>query len=141
MTTMLVIFIVGVLIYMVFTVYKATGIAIAQPSDQKTPEESSGQAEAGAPEAVPEIPAGGAIVTETVVGSRAAVASVRDPKTGEITSFPNTYRFAKRWIKEALVEERLLDRIYRNQELSAESVNEKVREALNRFRELEKYQA
>jgi hypothetical protein len=142
MTTILIIFILALLVYIIYTVCKATGIAIPHPEDEKAPKELSRQADAGsaASEAVPEIPPGGAAATETAAEPKAAVSNVRDPKTGEITTFPNTYRFAKRWIKEALVEEGLLDRIYRNNELSAESVNEEVRDALNRFRELEKYQ-
>ena len=53
---------------------------------------------------------------------------------------PTNYRFAKKWIKEAMVAEGLLDRVYKSSELNDE-IAHKVKEALERFKELPKYQA
>ncbi len=64
-----------------------------------------------------------------------------NPETGEMAAVPTHYRFAKRWIKEAMVKEGLLDRIYKNTELQDEAVDRKVREALEKFKALEKYWA
>ncbi len=69
------------------------------------------------------------------------VKQLRDPETGEMAAVPTHYRFAKRWIKEAMVKEGLLDRIYKNTELQDEAVDRKVREALEKFKALEKYWA
>lgn len=65
---------------------------------------------------------------------------LRDPATGETCAIPTNYRFSKRWIKEALVAEGLLDKVYSNAELDAANT-EKVRVALAQFRTLTKYHA
>ncbi|MEW6037052.1 MAG: hypothetical protein AB1648_02195 [Pseudomonadota bacterium] len=78
------------------------------------------------------------VVEEAAEGEEKAV-SLRDPATGEIAAVPTNYRFAKKWIKEALVAEGLLDRVYKNAELEGETV-QKVKEALERFKGLAKYQ-
>ncbi|MDD2724816.1 MAG: hypothetical protein PHH59_12440 [Methylovulum sp.] len=64
--------------------------------------------------------------------------SVRDPKTGEVVAVANNYRFTKRWIKEALVTEGLLDKVYKNNELdtTAETV---IKTALTAFAAMDKY--
>lgn len=66
---------------------------------------------------------------------------LRNPETGETAAVPTSYPFAKRWIKEALVKEGLLDRIYKTSELKEPEVAERVREALARFLKLKKYWA
>ena len=65
-------------------------------------------------------------------------ANLRNPVTGEISPTPGNYRFAKKWIKEALVVEGLLPRIYKNSELT-ETLNMKAKEAIEKFKNLEKY--
>jgi hypothetical protein len=65
---------------------------------------------------------------------------LRNPATGEISPVPTNYRFAKKWIKEALVAENLLDRVYKPNELD-EAHSQKVKEALDQFRTLAKYRA
>jgi hypothetical protein len=69
-----------------------------------------------------------------------AKASVRNPKTGEVSGVAANYRFAKRWIKEALVAEGLLDRIYKNNELDAPA-EAAIKKALTALAALEKYRA
>lgn len=64
--------------------------------------------------------------------------SLRNPITGEIAKIPNNYRFSKRWIKEALVTEELLDKIYKNSELNDE-VNTKIKAALETLKTMQKY--
>jgi hypothetical protein len=64
---------------------------------------------------------------------------VRDPASGEIITMPTNYRFAKRWLKDALVTEGLLDRVYKPSELD-DAANRKTREALEQFKSLPKYQ-
>ena len=65
---------------------------------------------------------------------------VRNPATGETAVIPSNYRFTKRWIKEALVEEGLLDKVYKNTELD-DAASAKVKDALAKFKDLKKYQA
>jgi len=67
-----------------------------------------------------------------------AADSLKNPKTGEVAKLPNNYNFAKRWIKEALVEEGLLDKVYKNTELDDET-NEKIHVALQQLKALDKY--
>lgn len=69
----------------------------------------------------------------------ANVDSLKNPKTGEVAKFPASYSFAKRWIKDALVEEGLLDKVYKNNELD-EATNAKIQAALQQLRTMEKYQ-
>ena len=68
-----------------------------------------------------------------------AVTVLRNPKTDETASVPNNYRFAKRWIKDALVEEGLLDKVYKNNELD-DAASKKVKDAVNKLKTLKKYQ-
>ncbi len=73
-----------------------------------------------------------------VVGASGNKPSIRNPKTGEIASLAGNYRFMKRWIKELLVDENLLDKIYKNNELDSESEG-KIKQALIRLHALERY--
>jgi hypothetical protein len=63
---------------------------------------------------------------------------LRNPATGETCAVPNSYRFAKKWVKEALVEEKLLDRVYKASELD-ENASRKVKDAIEKLRAIPKY--
>lgn len=65
--------------------------------------------------------------------------NLKNPKTGEIAKLPANYAFAKRWIKDALVEEGLLEKVYKNNELNAE-VTTKIQAALQQLKAMPKYQ-
>jgi hypothetical protein len=65
-------------------------------------------------------------------------ARVRNPATGEVSPVPNNYRFAKKWIKEALVAEGLLDRVYKPGELDGVA-SDRVKAALEALKALDKY--
>ncbi|NOQ63651.1 MAG: hypothetical protein GQ582_03985 [Methyloprofundus sp.] len=60
------------------------------------------------------------------------------PKTGEQVKVANNYRMVKRWIKEALVEEGLLDKIYTTKEMD-DAAKIKVRDALSIIKAMDKY--
>ena len=64
---------------------------------------------------------------------------LRNPETGEVTPVPANYRFAKKWIKDALVSENLLDRVYKPNELDADTAA-KVKAAIDKLRAIPKYQ-
>lgn len=64
---------------------------------------------------------------------------LRDPKTGEITTSYASYRFTKRWIKEALVTEGLLEKVYKNNELDA-GIEAAIKSAMAQLEAMDKYQ-
>jgi len=76
---------------------------------------------------------------EKVDTAKAKSDSLKNPKTGEVAKVPANYAFAKRWIKEALVEEGLLDKIYKNNELDTNTVT-KIQAALDQLKVMDKYQ-
>ena len=63
---------------------------------------------------------------------------LKNPATGEVSNVPNNYRFAKRWIKEALVKEGLLDKVYKNNELD-DKANTKIKRALTKLAKMDAY--
>ncbi|WP_031433914.1 hypothetical protein [Methylomarinum vadi] len=64
--------------------------------------------------------------------------TLKNPETGEEVKVPNNYRFTKRWIKEALVAEGLLDKIYKNNELDEEATA-KIKAAMDQLKMMDKY--
>lgn len=65
--------------------------------------------------------------------------SVRNPDSGEITKIATSYRMTKRWIKEALVTEGLLDKVYKVSEID-ETATKKINKALDKIQTIAKYQ-
>ncbi|MFA5984581.1 MAG: hypothetical protein WC782_11250 [Methylococcaceae bacterium] len=74
------------------------------------------------------------------VATAAAKPGLRNPDTGEIASSYSNYRFTKRWIKDALVAEGLLDKVYKNAELVPE-VEAKIKTAVGKLEAIAKYKA
>jgi len=60
------------------------------------------------------------------------------PETGEEAKVTNNYRMTKRWVKEALITEGLLEKIYKNTELDAPA-KIKVSQALSIIKAMDKY--
>ncbi len=85
-------------------------------------------------------PANTAKVTKAAVPATAGKKGLKDPSTGEVATTYSNYRFTKRWIKDALVAEGLLDKVYKNNELDAE-VESKIKQAIAKLEEIEKYRA
>jgi hypothetical protein len=65
---------------------------------------------------------------------------LRDPNTGEIATSYSNYRFTKRWIKDALVTEGLLEKVYKNNELNA-TTEATIKKALIKLEAMDKYKA
>ncbi len=63
---------------------------------------------------------------------------MKNPATGEEAKVAGSYRMVKRWIKEALVEEGLLEKIYKNNELD-DAAKVVVAEALSIIKAMDKY--
>ena len=80
-----------------------------------------------------------ATIKPTVIAT-AAKSGIRDPNTGEVAAVANNYRFMKRWIKEALVTEGLLPKVYKNTELDAPT-EALIKDAVAQLESLAKYQA
>jgi hypothetical protein len=74
----------------------------------------------------------------TVTATKSA--GLKDPKTGEVATAYSNYRFTKRWIKDALVTEGLLERVYAANELNAET-DAKIKEAIAKLEAIDKYKA
>ena len=63
---------------------------------------------------------------------------LKDPTTGDVVTAYSNYRFTKRWVKDALVAEGLLEKVYKGNELNAE-VDAKIKAALVKLEALDKY--
>lgn len=77
---------------------------------------------------------------EEAASPGSATLVLRHPGTGETAVVPANYRFAKKWVKKALVTEGLLDKVYKNNELDSVT-SERVKTALEKLKTLEKYHA
>jgi hypothetical protein len=107
---------------------KPSGAAKPAPKPQPEPEQVAMPKPVAAAASVPPAP------------EAATKSGLRNPETGEVTAVFTNYRFAKRWIKEALVAEGLLDKIYKNNELDADA-EAKIKEAVAKFEAMPKYRA
>ncbi len=128
-------------IFVLYTLYILITVALKGCPHEEVgapPPPAAPEAEEAKPE--PEAPAAEA-EQQPSAGETRRVKQLRNPETGETAAVPTHYRFAKRWIKEAMVKEGLLDRIYKNTELQDEAADRRVREALEKFKALEKYWA
>lgn len=135
------------LLYAMYTTPPSSGCLsadLARAMDEKKKAEASRRrrrteerVSAAAPSPVPTAPVERVAVE---AGNRAEAELLRNPSTGETASVPTNYRFCKRWIKEAMVAEGLLDKVYANADLDA-AAGEKVKAALAQFRALAKYRA
>lgn len=116
---------------------------LAKPIEQDTQSEKKivkeqAKAEVLAKEELPTATVDKAPVTAAIAST--GKGGIRDPKTGELAAVTNNYRFTKRWIKEALVAEGLLDKIYKNNELDA-TAEAAIKEALLKLETMDKYRA
>jgi hypothetical protein len=102
-------------------------VPAAAPKPQPEKKEAAATPESAATSAAP-------------VPEAAPKTGLRNPETGEVTAAFTNYRFAKRWIKEALVAEGLLDKIYKNNELDADA-EAKIKDAVAKLEAMPKYKA
>ena len=63
---------------------------------------------------------------------------LRDPETGEVATSYSNYRFTKRWIKDALVTEGLIEKVYKNNELEP-AIEAAIKDALVKLEAIDKY--
>jgi len=81
-----------------------------------------------------------AATTAKPAAAAAPSTGLKNPNTGEVATAYHNYRFTKRWIKDALVEEGLLDKVYTAKELNPE-VDAKIKEAIAKLEAMDKYKA
>lgn len=119
--------------------------AAAKPAAPKTTSSRSAAKQTtpktAAKTASPAKPAKQAPAPKTAVAAtpaQAKPAGIKDPKTGEVVTAYTNYRFTKRWIKEALVAEGLVDKIYSTKELNPE-IETKIKDAIAKLETMEKY--
>jgi hypothetical protein len=81
------------------------------------------------------------LITKPLKKAKSALqyGGLKNPETGEVATNYTNYRFMKRWIKEALVSENLLEKIYKNNELTPE-VEVKIKEAILQLESMLHYQ-
>jgi hypothetical protein len=104
--------------------------AAAKPAATKaTAKPASTKAAAAQPAAAKKAPA-----------AAAKSAGLKDPKTGEVVTTYSNYRFTKRWIKDALVAEGLLEKVYTGNELNADT-EAKIKAAIGKLEAMDKYKA
>lgn len=148
MTTMLFILTAVLVVYIIYMMVSSSGTAVSYSPAEKTankPKPSTRKASSTAKKATKPIKPKPSASTKPTPSSdeepKYLTAGFKDPKTGEKAANPTNYRFAKRWIKEALVAEGVLDKIYKNSELDDSKTNKRVKEALDQFKQMEKYYA
>lgn len=149
---------VAYVVYVVVNEHKATlkpTVANAKPEAQKVlAEQPAPKAKPEAPKELVEQPAPKAIV-ENIKPANIKPATIkktispattqktvkkglRDPKTGEVATSYSNYRFTKRWIKDALVAEGLVEKVYKNNELNT-AIEAKLKDGIAKLEALDKY--
>ena len=131
----------------IFVAYVVYQVMNDKKSGEKTAAVSKDKpVPAATPKPQPEVKKEAAPTLESAAASAAPVTEaapktgLRNPETGEVTAAFTNYRFAKRWIKEALVAEGLLDKIYKNNELDADA-EAKIKDAVAKLEAMPKYKA
>jgi hypothetical protein len=77
--------------------------------------------------------------TKSALKEKVASGSLRNPATGDVDKIASSYRMTKRWIKDALVAEGLLPKIYKTAELD-DVAKQKITKALDKLVKMDKYQ-
>lgn len=131
--------------YIVYQVVNDKKISAKAPAREAEPAKKAVHVEPTKPKAAAkkeEPAAPKPVVTEIIAPAISTQASsksgLRDPKTGEVATAYTNYRFTKRWIKDALVDEGLLDKVYKNNELD-DAAEAKIKAALAKLEAMDKY--
>ena len=138
------------IIFVAYVVYVAVDEhkATSKSASQKVkPEVQKVDTEQQVPEVVTKNSKSTIIKSATIKKSTPAATAVntvkkglRDPKTGEVATTYSNYRFTKRWIKDALVTEGLLDKVYKNNELDA-AIEATIKDAIVKIEAMDKYKS
>jgi hypothetical protein len=118
--------------------HEAKPAPVAAPAPK--PQPAAKKEASPAPKPAAQAPKPAVAASPAPTSEAAAKTGLRNPETGEVTPAFTNYRFAKRWIKEALVAEGLLDKIYKNNELDA-AAEAKIKDAVAKLEAMPKYRA
>jgi len=133
------------IIFVAYVVYVAVNERKATPKSA-VPKTESETPKVVADQAKPEAPVKNdkpttikpATIKKTTPSQNTVKKGLRDPKTGEVATVYSNYRFTKRWIKDALVAEGLLDKVYKNTELDA-AIEATIKDAIVKLEAIDKY--
>ena len=139
----LVAIIVAYVIYVIVSEQKTSTSAVSQAKPEK-PVEAVKQS---TPQSAPKIEKVAAVKSVASATRKPEPASatqhagkrgLKNPNTDEVATTYSNYRFTKRWIKEALVAEGLLDKVYKNDELNA-ALEATIKIAVLKLEAIDKY--
>jgi ABC-type uncharacterized transport system involved in gliding motility auxiliary subunit len=120
---------------------KATKPSSTKPAAKSSAAKSSAAKPAATKKASPSKTASSSKPKPTAAKTAVSdVNELRNPKTDEVSSIAANYRFMKRWIKDALVSEGLLDTVYKNNDIDA-AADAKIKAAMEKIKTLDKYKA
>ncbi len=121
-------------IFVAYVVYRT----VNEQKEPSTPKAKPEAPKVVAKQPMPEEPATIKKNTSTAAIRDSVKKGLREPKTGEVATSYSNYRFTKRWIKDALVTEGLLDKVYKNNELDA-AIETTIKDALAKLEAMDKY--
>ena len=140
----LVAIIVAYVIYVIVSEQKTTSTSAVSQAKPEKPVEAVKQS---TPQSAPKIEKVAAVKSVASAARKPEPATqhtrkrgLKNPNTDEVATTYSNYRFTKRWIKEALVAEGLLDKVYKNAELNAE-IEATIKGAVVKLEALDKYRA
>ena len=79
-----------------------------------------------------------AVAAKTKTKAKVADGNLRNPETGEVAKIASSYRMCKRWIKDALVTEGLLEKVYKTNEID-DAAKVKIDKALVKLAKMKNY--
>ena len=138
----LVAIIVAYVIYVIVSEQKTTSTSAVNQAKSEKPVEAVKQS---TPQSAPKIEKVAAVKSVASATHKPEPATqhagkrgLKNPNTDEVATTYSNYRFTKRWIKEALVAEGLVDKVYKNDELNAE-LETKIKSAVLKLEANDKY--
>jgi len=149
MTEVLFILVAIIVAYVIYVIVSEQKTTSTSAVSQAKPEKPVAAVKQSTPQSAPKIEKVAAVKS---VGSatrklepasatqHAGKRGLKNPNTDEVATTYSNYRFTKRWIKEALVAEGLLDKVYKNDELNAE-IEATIKGAVVKLEALDKYRA
>jgi hypothetical protein len=138
----LVAIIVAYVIYVIVSEQKTTSTSAVNQAKSEKPVEAVKQS---TPQSAPKIEKVAAVKSVASATHKPEPATqhagkrgLKNPNTDEVATTYSNYRFTKRWIKEVLVAEGLVDKVYKNDELNAE-LETKIKSAVLKLEANDKY--
>ena len=145
MTEVLFILIAIIVAYVIYVIVSEQKTASTSEVSQEKPEKPVDAIKQATTQAAPKIEkvaavksVGSATSKPEPAAQNAGKRGLKNPKTGEVATTYSNYRFTKRWIKEALVAEGLMGKVYKNDELNAE-LEAMIKSAVLKLEAIDKY--